>query len=133
MAAKASGNGRATAASKGKTAGLTKMDAVRQALIKLGRDAGPTKIRDYVKAQFGIEMSVDHVSNCKSEIQRRAGKKQQASVAKASPAKAMASPGGNATSKNATEISVHDVLAVKDLVGRVGAGHLKTLIDAFSR
>jgi hypothetical protein len=87
MAAKTSANGGTATASKGKPAVMTKMDAVRKAMAKLGRDARPVNIRDYVKSQFGIVMSADHASTCKGEILRRAAAKANPGAAKSVPAK----------------------------------------------
>jgi hypothetical protein len=49
------------------------------------------------------------------------------------PASASAHGVANGSAKAESGISLTDILAVKDLVGRVGVSHLKTLIDAFAR
>jgi len=156
-------SGAATA--KGKPAQMTKMGAVRQALAKLGKDARPIEIRDFVKSTFGIEMSADHASTCKGEILRQQGVKAKAAPSKAAtakpatavvkapasvPAKAAKPPAkpivakkpaavtkvvsamGNGTGIEAG-ISLQDILAVKELVKRVGDSPLKKLIEAFAR
>jgi hypothetical protein len=166
MAEKASGNVATGATVKGKPAGITKMDAVRKAMTKLGWEAGRAPIREYVKSHFGVDMTADHVSTCRGDILRQraakaksAGAKSAAltsavtsaagkgSVAKAStseptpaatqtkpsPATPRVSEGvGNGSAKAESGISLTDILAVKDLVGRVGVSHLKSLIDAFA-
>jgi hypothetical protein len=38
---------------------LTKMEAVRRALAKLGGDAEPRLIQQYVQERFGVEMTTD--------------------------------------------------------------------------
>ena len=168
MAAKTNGNGETGAALGGKPVVLTKMDAVRQAMSKLGFDAGRAAIRDFVKARFGIEMTADHISTCKADILRRrkVGPKSVGPAARpaksavgtanavngpvhkstaAKPVTAAAQSKNypatarvpeheakNGSAKTGAGISLKDILAVKDLVGRVGASQLKTLIDAFN-
>jgi hypothetical protein len=41
---------------------VTKNEAVRRALVALGRDAKRGAIRDFVKERFDLEMDLDHVS-----------------------------------------------------------------------
>ena len=112
---------------------ISKMEAVRRSLKKLGKKATPTAIQADVKARFGVEMSTDHVSTYKGDIAR---KQRQQSEAKKSAANkpqehhAQAAPAGGP--KKST-LSVQDVLAVKSLVDRVGADNLRTLIAAFER
>jgi hypothetical protein len=158
-------------AQKPKAGGMSKMDAVREAVAKLGADARPIQIRDYAKQHLGIEMSADHASACKGKIIRQTPSKPAAKAApqplpavagastvsatppapaaatpavRTSPAKrkrkrrtravakASAKIADNGRTKAESGIALNDILAVKDLVGRVGAGHLKSLIDAFS-
>src|SRR6266508_1803488 len=114
-----------------------KMDAVRRALSKLGRKAKPTQIREWVKAQFGMDLSNDLISTYKGEILRKkrgkgkkkaAAKKEQAGAASkaAPPAKQAARPTGG---KAAAAISLGDFRLVKELLARVGADGLKDAID----
>jgi hypothetical protein len=111
----------------GKPNGLTKMDAVRTALAQLGKSAKPLKIQEFVKAQFGVEMSTEHISNCKGEILRRkSGAKKQARK----PAPAAASTKAAAAGKGPrAAITMADIQALKGLVGRVGPSQLKALVD----
>ena len=128
--------------------GVTKMEAVRRALAKLGLDAKRGAIQTFVKEQFGVEMSLDHVSNYKSELTKKAGKgKAKAKprmTAETKPApEAAAAPRETAPEPPATKkpaaggksggIPLGDILTVKELVGRLGAGPLHTLIDAFAK
>ena len=66
MAKKTNGNGGTNVATNGKPGVVTKMDAVRKAMAKLGWDTGRAQIREYVKAHFGIDMTADHVSTCRA-------------------------------------------------------------------
>jgi hypothetical protein len=136
MAAKASNSGASGAAAKGAPT-ISKMEAVRQAMAKLGWEAGRAQILQYVKATLGIDMNIDHISTCRAEILRRRKLKKKDAKVTAKPAlPAVSKPasvpapkiGG---SKLEAGIKMQDILAVKGLVERVGASHLKTLIDAF--
>jgi hypothetical protein len=116
---------------------------VRRALAHFGRGGKPSQMQGWIKQQFGIEMSTDHISTAKGEILRKEGGKAKAAAPKkAAPPKAAApkpqlqqaaastSPpkaGGKAA------VPLEDILAVKDLVRRLGAGPLHTLIDAFAK
>jgi uncharacterized membrane protein len=62
-----------TSAPKKAAAGrINKMEAVRRAMKKLGIDAGRQEIHDEVKKEFGIDMSLDHISTYRGEIRRKA-------------------------------------------------------------
>jgi hypothetical protein len=117
-----------------KANGMTKNEAVRQALAELGPDAKPMQMRPFIKEHFGIDMTTDHISTAKGEILRKQkGKKKSRPKPRAEqpppgqpkkqPARA-AAPNG---------ISLQDIETVQGLVGRVGAGPLKGLIDLLAR
>jgi hypothetical protein len=109
---------------------LTKMDAVKQAQAKLGKKAMPLAIQKFVKDELGVEISTAVVSAYKKVIAKKARAKPKAkpapvaAAAARETAPAAAKPGG---------IPLKDILTVKELVGRLGAGSLHTLIDAFAR
>jgi hypothetical protein len=112
-----------------KETGITKIAAVKKALKELGKDAMPGKIQEYVKEKFGLEMSSSHVSNYKTHLRKRKSKKAKA-VAGAESAPATAAPVVKAASAsaNGSSVTLSDIAAVKDLVGRVGEDKLKSLI-----
>jgi hypothetical protein len=128
-------------------AGVTKMEAVRQAIASLGWGAKREAIQTFVKEQFGVEMSLDHVSNYKSDLAKKAGKgkaRSKKGPAKTKPAPVAAAvpretaPEPPAATKPAAGgksggIPLGDILTVKELVERLGAAPLHTLIDAFAR
>jgi hypothetical protein len=113
----------------------TKIDAVRQALKKLGKDARAADIQTFVKGTFGLTMTIEHIYNCMSEIRRQAkkkraaksqGKKEAASV----PAPAVA-PKPQPTGKGG--ISLQDMAVAKGLLQRVGSEQLRALIDVLAQ
>src|SRR5262245_39486708 len=114
---------------------MTKMEAVRRTLRELGRHAMPLQIQDHLKKQFGIDMTVAHISNYKSEIlrkkkgKRKAGRKAAAMIAAEAKAPASTSSHGKGTGG----FSLEDIQTTKALVGRIGADRLRTLIDVLAR
>jgi hypothetical protein len=131
----------------GKKNQVNKIDAVRQALDNVGQDAPRPKLQEFIKEKFGYVMSTDHISNCKSELKRRARKRKPV-VARAtvttSPVQKPAAPmpqvhravahvqqmnGTAGANGSVGGISLLDIGAVKGLLGRVGADELKGLID----
>jgi hypothetical protein len=107
---------------------LSKMDAVRQAISVLGKDASPIKIQEFVRSKFKMDMTTAHVSNYKTTVLREKGKKLVAAPASA-PAKTAPAPVKAATtSAKGSEVSLTDIEAVKGLVGRLGEKNLTSLI-----
>jgi len=165
MANKANGKAGASAPKKG----ITQKEAVRRALAHFGSDAMPLTMQPWIKEQFGIDLSNNHISTYKGEIRQQAGKgKAPAPAAKAAAAPASgaakspvpaakkpaapkpaakkptaAKPRGQQAAarsnppakggKAARGISLDDIEAVKGLVGRVGAGQLRSLIDLLAK
>jgi hypothetical protein len=127
-------------------AGLTKMEGVKRAQAALGRDAKPLAIQKYVKDRLGIDISTSVISTYKKDIARKAakGKAKPRVTAKGKPGPAAAAapretaPQPPAAAKPAAGgksggIPLGDILTVKELVERLGAAPLHTLIDAFAK
>jgi hypothetical protein len=127
---------------------ISKQEAVRRALEAMGRDATPSQMQPYIKDNFGIEMSTDHISTSKGIILRKK-KAGQGKGAKRPVAQEAATEGGvkegagrkaliqqkPAAARVGKEagIPLEDILYIKGLVGRFGPDQLHTLIDAFAR
>src|SRR5262249_7995284 len=124
---------------------ITKKEAVRRSLAKLGQDAKPALIRADIKERFGIEMTPAHITTTKGELRRQAAKGKAAprrppgrppkAKAEADPAQRhppAPAPAERGSSTGAT-VLLEDIQTLKSLVKRVGADHLKTLIDLLSR
>jgi hypothetical protein len=108
----------------------TKIDLVRQAMGKLGDDAGPTQLQDYVKSKFGVSMTTDHVSNYKGKILRSQTGKRKSTGKKKTAAKPRAeAPRVGATRSTTSALSLQDVETTRSLLGRIGPAQLKGLID----
>jgi hypothetical protein len=110
---------------------LTKMEAVRQAVARLGWDAKPKQLQKHIRRRFGVEMTADHISTCKDGLAKKAGrtKTQPAPVAASAARQTAAKPAARAGGG----VPLKDILAVKELLGRLGAATLHALIDAFAR
>jgi hypothetical protein len=122
--------------------GMTKMEAVRQALTELGRKAKRGDIQRVVKDRFGIQMSLDHISNCKGEIQRKrkqASKAKAAAKTSAAPKVAARKPAGKPPAVTtpsqsvAGRINFGDLEAVGSLVRRLGADQMRALVDLLAK
>jgi hypothetical protein len=110
---------------------ITKIEAVRQALGKLGKDASRPEIQKFIKNNFRLDITPDHISNCKAELRKRKGPAKKA--VSQQPAAQKHEPKKPASGPKADGISLTDIDTVKDLVERVGAGSLRKLIDVMSR
>ena len=131
------------AAGQGKKPKVTKTEAVKRALAALGEEATRTEIQSHVRKKYGLEITLDHISNCKGELAKRASAEgtQTAAPAKkpAAPkpqAKSPAPAPGPAKGKNGAAgdvVRLDDVLLAKELLNRVGAGPLRTLLDGLAK
>jgi hypothetical protein len=96
--------------------GISKMEAVRQALAKHGKDTKPGDLLNHLKADFGITMSYDMASTYKSAaLKKKKGKKRGPK-----PATAVAAV-PTANGQTGGGISLEDITAVKALADRLGA------------
>src|SRR5437764_277473 len=72
---------------------ISKKEAVRRSLARLGKDAQPVEIQADVLGRFGIEMTTGHISTTKGELRREAaGKKPAAKQEVAGPQEQPAPP-----------------------------------------
>ena len=121
-------------ATKGKSGGVSKMDAVREALRQLGWDAKPAQIQGFIKEKFGVEMTLDHISNYKSDIRRKSGQgKKRGRKPGPKPAAAGAAPKAAANSRRRSHLSIQEADTLRRLLRDVEPGALKGMIDVLSR
>jgi len=116
---------------------ITKNEAVRRALVELGDEAKLADLKEWIKNSFGYEMSTNHISTSKGDIFRKRGGPPKPAGKKRGP-KPKAPPlvvlvPVVAESNRKDSIVIEDVLALKDLVERVGPTQLRTLIDALAK
>jgi len=102
--------------------GISKLEAIRQALATIGREAMPTQLLEFVKSKFGIDMELEMVSNYKSLL----GKKEaeQSRIIRKPKSAGGTSSGG---------ISLDDIRAVKEVMDRLGAEKVRQLTEVLSK
>jgi hypothetical protein len=99
---------------------VNKLDAVRQVMKNLGTDATVPDIQREVKARFGVEMSAKQASTYRGMLRKAAPAARKAKAASPAPARPA---NGEAT------VELEDLVTLRELVDRVGAERLRTLID----
>ena len=128
-------------------ASMSKKEAVRRAMNTLGMDAGRQDILKHVKEQFGVDMTIDHVSTYRADIRRKKGKKGRPKAAKAKVAaptakKTETTPAAAQTTapktapvagKRTEGISASDLQKLKDLLARNRPDELKAIMDVLAK
>jgi hypothetical protein len=110
-------------------------------MAELGKDASRGDIQSFVRERFGHEMTLDHISNCKGELAKKAGgkkppKKKKAKAPPATTTLAPATAPKPAAAKqagNSETVLLDDVLALKAIIERMGPQRLRTLTEVLSR
>lgn len=115
---------KAAAAANGKK--VSKMEAVRNILAESGNDIMPADIQVQLKKGFKIKMGLPMISNYKSVILKRSGKKKLGRP-KGSTNAVKAAPAAVVASRVSSAISVEDIRAVKKLIDAIGADKVKEL------
>jgi hypothetical protein len=103
----------------------SKMASVRQALSDLGSGAKPQALQEHLKTKLGIDMSTSHISNYKTAILKKEGKRRRRRGKRTVAAKVGGGRGGS--------ISLADIQAVKALTDRIGAEKVKELAAVLSK
>jgi hypothetical protein len=100
--------------------GTNKMEAVRRALGALGHHAKPVALHSHILREFNLDIQPNMISSYKSTILKgkstgkKRGRKPKSEVA-----------AGNATSG----VNIKDLKAIKELMMRLGAGHVRELLE----
>jgi hypothetical protein len=95
--------------------GPSKMKMVEQAMQELG-NASPKDLQAYVQQKFNTEIPTTMISSYKSNITKRTGGR----------------IGGKAGAA-AGSVGVRDVQVLRELIDRLGASQLQTLIKVLSK
>src|SRR5579884_298178 len=109
---------------------MTKTEAVRRALRARGGDAKPKEIQDFVAREFGIDISVNHVSNIKSGLSKKKGKSRRKNSVETTVA---TTPVASGNGRHRGAVTLTDIEAAKQLAQRVGVRQLHALIDLVAR
>jgi hypothetical protein len=106
-----------------------KLDAVRQALGELGKNAKPRDIQQHIKERHGIDMTLQHISTYKSSLRKkrrgRRGRKHRAEGEQA--ATPVRTRGGSSA-----QITLADLRALKELADRIGNTRLREIAELVS-
>lgn len=117
------------------TQGMTKAEAVKQALATLGDKASLADIKSFIKKQYGLEISETYYYLVKQEIAKKSSGSPTVAPKAAKPTTPTA-PKAEAHAVNgvsAASIGLGDIQTIKDLTERYGAGDLETLIRMLSK
>ena len=122
---------------------MTKIEGVRIALQKLGNNANVNDIQAFVKKEFDIDMTKDHIYVSKGEVRKQAAKKgmplspRRVSTRKSkikAPVQMHAASTSSAKETVKKEVvRVEDLQAVKSLLHRLGSPQLKSLIELLDK
>jgi hypothetical protein len=96
--------------------GTSKLDAMRQAVAKLGKDAPLADLLTFIKQTFGITLERGLAYNYKSLVSNPTAAKPKGKKPGRKPGKKAAANG-----RNAVAITLEDIQAVKALADRIGA------------
>jgi hypothetical protein len=110
-----------------KSKGISKMEAVRQAITKMGKDIKPPAILSFVKENYSLDMSYDMASNYKGLILKKRGGRRRGRKPGRKPV-ALATNGSKAGG-----ITLADIEAVKALADRLGAEKVRQLAAVLAK
>jgi hypothetical protein len=109
---------------KGSDGGVNKTRLVEEAIQALG-DAPPRELRQYIMDKHGVDISPTMLSSYKSNILKKQGG--------GGGGGGGAGAGGRKGATGNATVGVRDLAALRDLIDRVGAPELQTLIKVLSR
>jgi hypothetical protein len=100
---------------------MSKREMVKVAFDTKG-DVGPVELQQYIKEQYGTEIPIPMISSYKSQLKKSRG---LVKGRKSKPAAAR-EPAANG------RVDLKDVIAVKQLLNRMGHDQLQSVIDALN-
>jgi hypothetical protein len=121
---------------------IKKQRAVELIVEEQGWDVPAAQIRDLVQSRYGLDMSIDHVQAARGKLRKKqAGnakpparkKKTRKGKPRAAASPRSEQPVASAGPRKEAGVPLHDILYIKELVGRFGAEPMHTFIDAFAK
>jgi hypothetical protein len=103
-----------------------KMEAVRQAMSKLGYDASPLEIQKFIKDSFDVDMSANMISSYKSTLRNKAGMAGRRRR-RGRPRKIDSAVPVSAAFPDA--VPLKDLRTIRDIAGRIGKKGLRELVE----
>lgn len=107
--------------------GMSKMEAVRQAIASLGRDVKTAELLSFLKSNYNVVMSPEMAYNYKSNVLKKKGRKRGR---KPGRKPAAAAP---ANGRRGGGITLEDIQAVKKLADRIGAEKVQQLAAVLAK
>jgi hypothetical protein len=107
---------------------VSKTEAVKRALDRLGPDAKPLDIQEHIKKRFGLVLPTSLISNYKFTLAKREG-----GQSRLIPRAKAETPEPAATGGSAAEITLEDIRAVKALADKIGAEKVRALAQVLGK
>ena len=95
--------------------GVSKVKMVTGAIDELG-DVNPKELQAYISQKYGVEIGTTMISSYKSNILRKRG-----------------GSGGGRGGSGGGNVGVRDIALIRELIDRVGANQLQTLVKVLSK
>ena len=89
---------------------VSKTQLVVDAIAAIGGDPGPKEIQEYIKQHHNVDLKYALVASYKSNLKNKKG-------------------GGGARRGGTSQVSLNDLMALKELVDRVGEGRIPDMIQ----
>lgn len=110
----------------------SKLDAMRQAVAKLGKDAPLADLLKTIKQDFGINLDRGLAYNYKSLVSSKAATGKRKGRKPGPKPKAVATATATADGTRTVSITVEDIAAVKALADRISAEKVKQLAQVLA-
>jgi len=112
---------------------ISKLDAMRQAVAKLGKDAPLAELLKTIKQDFGINLDRALAYKYKSLVSSKPATGKRKGRKPGPKPKAVATAAAVANSTKAVAISIEDIQAVKALADRIGAEKVSQLAKVLAK
>jgi hypothetical protein len=112
---------------------ISKLDAMRQAVAKLGKDAPLADLLKTIKQDFGITLDRGLAYNYKSLVSSKPASGKRKGRKPGRKPKAVATAAAATNGSTALTISVEDIAAVKALADRIGAEKVQALAKVLAK
>ena len=113
-------------AKKAAAEGTSKADMVRDAIAKLGWDAGPTAFHEYIKQTYNVDMSKAHISQTTSNERKRQNVRGRRRRRGGRRAAAAGAAGGSGNARVADILSF--VETVRQWEAKIGAEGIREVV-----
>jgi hypothetical protein len=113
--------------------GVSKLEAMRQAVAKLGKDAPLLDLLKVIKDDFGMTLDRSLAYNYKSLVTSKPATGKRKGRKPGRKSKAVATAAAVTNDRKAVAISIEDIQAVKALADRIGAEKVSQLAKVMAQ